>query len=107
MLTIRKWTKLLRHTICPRSLATFYIVSYNIKWVNNSWTYSYAALKASPLSNIANMLQWARLPPPLPPRLNLSDFIPKYAPWPWLGQGEIQRVFVDVLKECPYMSAYF
>ena len=29
-----------RHTVCPRSLDLFYIVSYNIKWVKTSWTYS-------------------------------------------------------------------
>ena len=28
------------YTICPRSLDTFYIVSYVIKWVKTSWIYS-------------------------------------------------------------------
>ena len=27
-------------TVCPRSSATFYIVTYYIKWVTTSWTYS-------------------------------------------------------------------
>ena len=27
-------------TVCPRSSYTFYIVSYYIKWVTTSWTYS-------------------------------------------------------------------
>ena len=28
------------YTICPRSSDPFYIVSYYIKWVTTSWTYS-------------------------------------------------------------------
>ena len=28
------------HTVCPRSSDPFYIVSYYIKWVTTSWTYS-------------------------------------------------------------------
>ena len=32
--------KVLVITICPRSSGPFYIVTYYIKWVNTSWTYS-------------------------------------------------------------------
>ena len=28
------------YTVCPRSSDPFYIVSYNIKWVTTSWTFS-------------------------------------------------------------------
>ena len=28
------------NTVCPRSSDPFYIVSYYIKWVTTSWTYS-------------------------------------------------------------------
>ena len=28
------------NTICPRNRGQFYIVRYNIKWVNTSWTHS-------------------------------------------------------------------
>ena len=28
------------HTVCPRSSDPFYIVSYDMKWVTTSWTYS-------------------------------------------------------------------
>ena len=28
------------HTICPRSLDAFYMVNFQIEWVNTSWTYS-------------------------------------------------------------------
>ena len=28
------------HTLCPRSSDPFYVVSYNMKWVTTSWTYS-------------------------------------------------------------------
>ena len=28
------------HTVCPRSSAPFYIVTYYIKWGTTSWTYS-------------------------------------------------------------------
>ena len=30
----------LKVTVCPRSLGPVIIVSYNIKWVKSSWTYS-------------------------------------------------------------------
>ena len=29
-----------RYTVCPRSSDPFYVVTYYIKWVTNSWTYS-------------------------------------------------------------------
>ena len=32
-------------TICPRSSDPFYIVSYYIKWVTTSWTYSMSHYK--------------------------------------------------------------
>ena len=32
------------YTVCPRILVPFYIVSYNIKWVMTSWTYSIQTL---------------------------------------------------------------
>ena len=32
--------KTIKDAVCPRSLAPFYIVSYYIIWINNSWTYS-------------------------------------------------------------------
>ena len=28
------------HTVCPRSSGPFYVVTYYIKWVTTSWTYS-------------------------------------------------------------------
>ena len=28
------------YTVCPKSSDPFYIVSYYIKWVTTSWTYS-------------------------------------------------------------------
>ena len=28
------------YTVCPRSSDLFYVVTYNIKWVTTSWTYS-------------------------------------------------------------------
>ena len=28
------------HTVCPRSSDPSYVVTYYIKWVNTSWTYS-------------------------------------------------------------------
>ena len=28
------------HTVCPRSSDPFYIVTYYVKWVTTSWTYS-------------------------------------------------------------------
>ena len=31
---------ILTNTVCPRSSDPFYIVSYYIKWVTTSWTYS-------------------------------------------------------------------
>ena len=37
------WTysmKEIHSTVCPRSGDPFYIVSYNMKWVTTSWTYS-------------------------------------------------------------------
>ena len=30
----------IRSTVCPRSSDPFYIVTYYIKWVTTSWTYS-------------------------------------------------------------------
>ena len=27
-------------TVCPRSSAPFYVITYYIKWVTTSWTYS-------------------------------------------------------------------
>ena len=30
----------IKHTVCPRSLDPFYILSYYIKWVTTSWTHS-------------------------------------------------------------------
>ena len=31
-------TKNILYTLCPRSSDPFYIVSYEMKWVNTSWT---------------------------------------------------------------------
>ena len=36
-----KTPEILIDTVCPRSLYPIYIVSYYMKWVKTSWTYSY------------------------------------------------------------------
>ena len=38
------------HIVCPRSSYPFYIISYYIKWVDTSWTYSiYSIIALHPL----------------------------------------------------------
>ena len=34
------WVNVIEHTVCPRSLGSYYKVSYCIKWVMTFWTYS-------------------------------------------------------------------
>ena len=31
---------MIKHTVCPRSLDQFYLVSHYLKWGKTSWTYS-------------------------------------------------------------------
>ena len=37
-------SRLLGHTVCPRSSDPFYIVTYYIKWVTTSWTYRFISI---------------------------------------------------------------
>ena len=50
---LRLQTKLLKeigHTVCPRSLDRFQIVSYYMNWVKTLWTNSTALKKSNDLS---------------------------------------------------------
>ena len=62
----RYLTSVLGDTVCPRSSDPFYVVTYYIKWVATSWTYSMfinflvVTRKESMLSSIhSNALKWS------------------------------------------------
>ena len=34
------YREMFNNTVCPKSIDPFYMISYNMKWVTASWTYS-------------------------------------------------------------------
>ena len=50
------------HTVCPRSSDQFYIVSYDIKWITTSWTYSIWRIS---LKRIRIQFLWGLDPDPI------------------------------------------
>ena len=53
-------TRTLESTICPRSLDLIYIVTYYIKWVITSWTYSNLALIKSAYTNTIHVNMYCK-----------------------------------------------
>ena len=42
----KQYIRSVSYTVCPGSSDPFYIVTYYIKWVTTSWTYSITAYKS-------------------------------------------------------------
>ena len=57
----RQWPVLYSNFVCPRSSDSFYIVSYNIKWITTSRTYNTVFLKSiAPFYILTYHIKWIK-----------------------------------------------